>query len=370
MKRFRSAKETLQERNEKKLTENITWYRDTDDQTEEEENMKRKKEKEASWKGWRKVNMKRKRKQISEIEIDGKTKVMSVLFIQHTEKSELAKRLREKLETLEKVGRMKFKIVEKTGNKLEDLLHRSNAWGDSDCNREDCIMCRTAGDCEKKGQCKKRNVIYETFCLKCEEEKEREKENEDIRLSTTEGIKGTQSETIKEEKRNTKKRKRNDTDNLEKRPPQDVQKKEREKKEKRKDYIVKYVRETGRSGYERGQEHSRDFENCEETSHMLKHYLIYHKNMKRNEMRFGMRLRSSFRSPLDRQVGEAIAIDRESRKGTVIMNSKSEYNRCTIARINTKSNKDFREENEREEEKERKLKEEMKMIKKKKEREK
>ena len=83
-----------------------------------------------------------------------------------------------------------------------------------------------------------------------------------------------------------------------------------------------------------------------------------------------MRLRSSFRSPLDRQVGEAIAIDRESRKGTVIMNSKSEYNRCTIARINTKSDKDFREENEREEEKERKLKEEMKMIKKKKEREK
>ena len=72
----------------------------------------------------------------------------------------------------------------------------------------------------------------------------------------------------------------------------------------------------------------RDFENCDETSHLLKHYLLYHKDMKRCDMRFGMRLRRKFRTPIERHIGEAIAIDIENRKGTKLMDSRSEYNRC------------------------------------------
>ena len=45
-------------------------------------------------------------------------------------------------------------------------------------------------------------------------------------------------------------------------------------------------------------------------------------------MRFGMRVKGSFRSAMERQIGEAIAIDREKRDGKILMNSKSEYNRC------------------------------------------
>ena len=45
-------------------------------------------------------------------------------------------------------------------------------------------------------------------------------------------------------------------------------------------------------------------------------------------MRFGMRLRRKFRTPIERHIGEAIAIDIENRKGTKLMDSRSEYNRC------------------------------------------
>ena len=124
-------------------------------------------------------------------------------------------------------------------------------------------------------------------------------------------------------------------------------KKEMEKKTK-KEYTVKYVGETGRSGYERGSEHLSDFLNFEEGSHLLKHYLNCHQDLKMTDVKFGMRVRNSFRSALDRQIGEAVAIDVERRKGKQLMNSKSEYNRCTIPRITTKTLKETVEENEKE----------------------
>ena len=97
---------------------------------------------------------------------------MSVIFVAHTEKSEMAKRMREKLAGLEKIGKLKFEIVEKTGNKLENILHNSNAWGIQDCERNDFILCESAGENDKKGQWKNINVVYETYCLLCEEREE------------------------------------------------------------------------------------------------------------------------------------------------------------------------------------------------------
>ena len=88
----------------------------------------------------------KKRKRLTEIEVEGKKKIMSVTFVPNTKKSELVKRLREKLESLEKLGNLKMKIVEETGEKLVDLLHRSDAWSDTDCNREDCLICCSTGE--------------------------------------------------------------------------------------------------------------------------------------------------------------------------------------------------------------------------------
>ena len=44
-----------------------------------------------------------------------------------------------------------------------------------DCERSDCLICST--DSSKKGSCRTRNVLYETFCITCKrEEEERERQ--------------------------------------------------------------------------------------------------------------------------------------------------------------------------------------------------
>ena len=164
--------------------------------------MKRRNDKENSWSGKGKVNKKRKR--VTEIEVEGKKKIMSVVFVPHTYKSELAKRLRERLEKLEKLGSLKLKVVEKTGEKLVDLLHRSDSWSDMDCNREDCLICGSAGEKEKKGKCKRRNVVYETYCITCaeKEEKERNEKEKEIEKEAEREV------NVEKENKNKKKRKR------------------------------------------------------------------------------------------------------------------------------------------------------------------
>ena len=97
---------------------------------------------------------------------------------------------------------------------------------------------------------------------------------------------------------------------------------------------------------------------------MLKHYLACHRDMKMCDVKLGMKVRNSFRSALERQIGEAVAIDIEKRRGKQLMNSKSEYNRCTIPRITTKSIKETMEETEKEMADEKKMKLEIKNMKK------
>ena len=146
--RFRSAEETKEERETKKLIEATTWFKekekDENEQIEKEGERKRREVKENAWSGHDRVNKKRKR--ITEIDIEGKKKILSVVFIPHTENSELAKRMRAKLEALEKLGNLKMKVVEQTGDKVVDLLHRSDPWSNKDCGREDCLLCKSAGE--------------------------------------------------------------------------------------------------------------------------------------------------------------------------------------------------------------------------------
>ena len=68
------------------------------------------------------------------------------MFVPHTEKSELAKRWRAQMETFEKIGTLKLKIVEKTGHKLTDLLHKSDVCEDEYCGRDDCLICESTSD--------------------------------------------------------------------------------------------------------------------------------------------------------------------------------------------------------------------------------
>ena len=61
-------------------------------------------------------------------------------------------------------------------------------------------------------------------------------------------------------------------------------------------------------------------------------------------------MKSNFRSAIERQIAEAVSIDFEKKKGKIIMNSKSQYNRCTLPRISFGNHIDTEEELETEEE--------------------
>ena len=197
-----------------------------------------------------------------------------------------------------------------------------------DCQRDDCLICNSSNSNEKKGTCKLRNVVYETYCLTCEKKLESDKEKAALESSLNPNV--ASSNSVSTSGQNEKKRERNDSKKV---TDENCQKEKRE-------FHVKYIGESGRSGYERGREHVEDLNNLNETSHLLKHYILEHQDeMKVEQMEFGMRIRSNFTRAIERQISEAVAINCEKRKGTKLLNSKGEYNRCTIPRLSTKSKK-------------------------------
>jgi hypothetical protein len=62
-----------------------------------------------------------------------------------------------------------LKIVEKSGNKLEELLTSVNPWQGADCQRPECLLCETKKYTVKllKQESDRRNLVYETYCITC-----------------------------------------------------------------------------------------------------------------------------------------------------------------------------------------------------------
>ena len=129
---------------------------------------------------------------------------------------------------------------------------------------------------------------------------------------------------------------------------------------------MKYIGESWRTGYERGREHKEDLQELRVGSHMLKHVLEDHPGKKISEIKFGIRIRQTFRSALERQVSEAVTIHQAQRDGYKLMNSKSEYSRCIVPRIKIEDNKQILERLIGEKEKEKRINEEIRNMKKRK----
>ena len=91
-------------------------------------------------------------------------KTISVMFVPYTRGGELAKRLRTAEEELGRQTGIKIKVVEKTGTRLVDLLHKSDPWQGQDCQRPGCLICVTKAKTGRglSQDCKKRNVVYKT----------------------------------------------------------------------------------------------------------------------------------------------------------------------------------------------------------------
>ena len=351
-KRFRSAEETLSERLKNKLLEVNSWYKDKvvveDDDLHKEKDRFLWEDKPDSMPkalgssvgNWRKGAEARKRRleELKEVIEDGKgiletakNKVQGVVFVQHTEYSRLAQNIREKLKLLKVLGSFKIKLVERTGDTLVDLLHKSNSWANEDCLRDDCLVCKLTQYGSKKGSCRKRNITYETFCITCERDKEKEKESlqnsDQIRSPKSDQIQSevnSKSESIPEQiasfidkfkKLSNNSEGIEDVDNDDKieeeadeetesthdkvvKENDDYEIEKTRKKRSREEskgatakeesdhhkakgkgkleFKSKYIGESSCSAYERGKEHAAALRDLSEQSHMLKHTILSH----------------------------------------------------------------------------------------------
>ena len=320
---YRSAKQTLGKRVHKKLMEKTSWFKDKrrDEHDEQED---RDQGKGAARSGGEAGSGSRTAGSSSTVSRKdqkagggGGNQVKSVIFVPHTPGSALAKNMREGEIMLEKTTGYKMKIVERAGDSLENLLHRSNPWAGADCGREMCLLCeskQTHKSIENQN-CHKRNVVYEMWCETCRQADEKEKPEND-------------------------------------------------KKEIK---MHKYIGESSRSCHERGFEHQQDCEQLKPGSHMLKHILDKHEGKQPGEIKFHMKAIRFHKSAYERQVHESVMI-KENSKGHYILNSRAEYNRCALPRLGTKlgekETKEKRLEVEAEEKKEQELEEKIKNMRK------
>ena len=92
-----------------------------------------------------------------------------------------------------------------------------------------------------------------------------------------------------------------------------------------------YVGESARSAAERMEEHLDDAICGRKDSHIHKHWVKKHNG---RQTRFSFQVLKFFKSALERQVGEAVRIMKTGAKR--ILNSRGEFNRCSLPIITTK----------------------------------
>ena len=91
--------------------------------------------------------------------------------------------------------------------------------------------------------------------------------------------------------------------------------------------------ETARSICERYSDHHKDYKDNLEKSHMSKHVELAHSSDS-TKPEFDVRIIKFCKTAIERQVFEAVQIaSRANEQGVTILNSKSEFNRCSLPRI-------------------------------------
>ena len=207
----------------------------------------------------------------------------TVFFVDSTKGGILAKRLRAEEDRLAGLTGFRVKIVESGGSQLRQVLPNTNPWAGMKCGRSKCWTC--AQNDETAINCFKRNVLYESQCMWCNPPE-------------------TTGEEAGKEKRKSK----------------DKNKKKLEEK-------AVYVGETSRSLFERTSEHFKDAMKRKPDSHIRKHWDEAHPGKEMPPFTF--KIVQSFQDCLTRQVSEAVRIGLRGE----VLNSKSEFSRCSIARL-------------------------------------
>ena len=91
------------------------------------------------------------------------------MFVQRTEDSCLLKELRKEEETLSRQSGYRVKLVERSGNKLKELLVKADPFEGKDCGRTECAPCGTKAITLKWKICWKQSCNYKATCFRCKE---------------------------------------------------------------------------------------------------------------------------------------------------------------------------------------------------------
>ena len=152
-------------RNRKKLLDKTNWFRGKK-QDQEEGSDDEYMEQHHHHKGTRKEQ----RSDTTTTNMSSNKKVQirtsTVLFVEQTPRGELARRFREAEKGLSRLTGFRVKVVERCGTKVVNILHKSNPWAESRCQRTDCYPCKTGDDSD----CFKRNILYFSTCAMCKQE--------------------------------------------------------------------------------------------------------------------------------------------------------------------------------------------------------
>ena len=166
--RHRNCRDTEQARERKRLTGKGTWFKSkrADAQRQRQVTNEERERKTDTMRG-------QKRKRDSRAMERGEDKgdqgnPTTVLFIPRTKGGELARRLRERELEIGKMSHQRVKIVERNGEKIENILTKTDPFGDEKCGRETCLMCLT--DEKEFGRCRKENLVYKISCKTCARE--------------------------------------------------------------------------------------------------------------------------------------------------------------------------------------------------------
>ena len=86
------------------------------------------------------------------------------VFIPATKNSYLLQKMKAEEDRMGDITGWKFKLVERSGVLLKELLTKANPWDTSPCGRRKCLACPMA---KKPLNCKRRNLMYESMCKQC-----------------------------------------------------------------------------------------------------------------------------------------------------------------------------------------------------------
>ena len=203
--------------------------------------------------------------------------VKTVLFVEQSPMGELAKKLKDTLRGMEQTLGFRVKVVERTGRSMGSKFPLNSLWKGAKCGRGDCTTCEQGGE-EELPDCSKVNLVYENLCTVCNPGASKKGELGAVRT----------------------------------------------------DIPTTYIGETSRSVYERSREHWEGAKKGSMKNHMIKHQVLEHGGEQKPE--FFMKIRGFYKTALARQVAEAVMIRRRGGEGA-ILNSKGEFSRSYIPRL-------------------------------------